>query len=652
MNTIPTENQFPFPFFPIPAERETVYSAFCRFIKRFGIPPTCILQELTGGINIQPFLSVLPGYLTRLSLKVPPGHPWSDPEQIVRDHTALPYLIYFTSSEEKTRLYMELAQAESTINLSARLGLTRHLSHSAPPHPQYCPTCVLEDKARLGFSFFKLEHQLPGVALCWKHGKPLSQGCVLCGPYPIPRNKFCLPGRCNCPEGAKLLSAQVDPPADAEPLLWLAHQAAFLLNSNGPGTENIRGTLRKFALERGFGQKSLLSHRRLAEAIEGRFGEPVLKFLGVPVWKEGRPAPWISRIFAPTLEGKKKSPTILFLLIIGVLFESVATFEKTAIEPIKSNIISYNCPNADSRQIPQAKAKKTADINFEKELYGLLNNNLRLTSIARRLNLSISNLTEELFRLGLRVPLSIKIITKYGNKTIKAIKNDLRNGKQKSDIYRKYRCDQMTLLEIQLDEPRLHQVHENERQHFSVKKHRKILVDYLLANQNSSRTAIFNDIPVTYNYLLKNDKNWLYSKVPAPKSKKKENRPQFIKDWATIDHEKSKELNLIIDELIEANQDSLWISKTATLNRVGLVRAFNAYPDRFPLVSEVLDQRLEPREAFIIRRIKWAINQILANDERVSLNRISIISNLHHQTLIKYKKIIVEYINSKSQCLN
>jgi hypothetical protein len=60
-------------------------------------------------------------------------------------------------------------------------------------------------------------------------------------------------------------------------------------------------------------------------------------------------------------------------------------------------------------------------------------------------------------------------------------------------------------------------------------------------------------------------------------------------------------------------------------------------PSRFPLITNVLKSRSEPREKFDVRLIKWAINRLADEDRQVTL------TNLIHAGVLS--KIVKKNIN-------
>jgi len=154
------------PFFPIPAPGETVYSALCRYAERSGLSANDLLSILAGNRFYRAVLSPMTGHISHLSQVIPYGHPWRDAVTIVRGHTTLPYYIYFLPVHERERWISLMVEDNKPQSIFMSLALTMYPVPPIPPHPQYCPQCVFEQEQKYGFSFYKREHQLPGVLIC------------------------------------------------------------------------------------------------------------------------------------------------------------------------------------------------------------------------------------------------------------------------------------------------------------------------------------------------------------------------------------------------------------------------------------------------------------------------------------------------------
>jgi hypothetical protein len=148
------------------------------------------------------------------------------------------------------------------------LGLTQYRCGNGPKHPRFCSACIQEDERTLGFPYFHRKHQLPGVAVCWKHDEILSHGCYICGAYPIPGRGLSMPGRCKCSSELLPMPAFDKLPANHAVLKWLADESAQLVNAVGTTAASSRATLRQLVLNNGFCKGSLLDYCRIATALE------------------------------------------------------------------------------------------------------------------------------------------------------------------------------------------------------------------------------------------------------------------------------------------------------------------------------------------------------------------------------------------------
>ena len=147
------------------------------------------------------------------------------------------------------------------------LGFSVYRKKVAPEHPRYCIQCAKAQTEEYGYPYFRREHQLHWVNVCWKHGTVLSHGCSICGPYPIKKAGLSLPGRCLCADGASYLAAASVDGNDREHYKWLAVQSAYMVNSNGMPFENIRTTLKAMCIEKNISRGPLLDRRSLADEL-------------------------------------------------------------------------------------------------------------------------------------------------------------------------------------------------------------------------------------------------------------------------------------------------------------------------------------------------------------------------------------------------
>jgi len=325
--------RFVMPYFFIPEIGETVYSLVCRHAARSRVAADSILMSLTSQGSYKPLVAAFSTYISQISEVMPAGHPWRDVNHIIRNYSTLPYFTYFNSREYRQMWEQKLTENEAIGQRKITFGPMNSWCSAVPSHPRYCPRCVEGDLNSLRFTYFRREHQLPMVAVCWLHGDLLLHGCRICGPYPIKRTPFKMPGMCNCRDGSSGLSAYSKLPCNHEDLLWIARQSAFLLTSKPPYQSDFYTGLKVIISQKGFINGSAKWCSTLAEAIKNRFGGELLSWLGITsLHSTGHAADWISRFLTRSLEQGERKSTLNYMLIVGALFDSVESFEKEVLQ--------------------------------------------------------------------------------------------------------------------------------------------------------------------------------------------------------------------------------------------------------------------------------------------------------------------------------
>ena len=625
--------QVSFPFFPIPGKGETVYSLFCRCFERSGIPHTHLLKEFTWQRNYASLLSALPGNISLIAAKMPIGHPWCEATTIARSHTSLSYFTYFDTKRERTREIEKLSKSGPSQPTILALGLTSYSHGMIPTSPRYCPTCTQTDRDTFGFPMYRREHQLPGVAVCWQHRTVLAHGCTRCGTYPIKGRALSMAGKCFC-DKITPLQAYTHLPRNTEPLLWLAKQSAFMVNSSGTNSRNIRATLRNLAISQGLSRGSLLDTGKLASALEGRFGTETLQWAGAPAWENGHPAAWLRRLLNPPLNDVKRSPALLFLLVIGIFHKSMDAFETSQMVSMAENprpgILPPQEMFAPPRQPPWADEVRRL----------LESGKCGLPGISKRLGIPVGKLIKEIQQHNWCVPLSPQTRKNLGDEKILSIQDDLKNGDPKTEIMRRYGCSEWALTLIELDSPGLNAAHRKAASLRTKSQHRNRLLAYLADSPAATRTDATMDLPVTYDYLVRQDKDWLYDQIPRRRKGKIATRKDRV-DWVLLDRAIASKLNAIFNEMLASTSKPVRASATAALKQAGILRRYFNNPYRFPLVTETLRHRSESRSEFVKRRLAWAVKVMVKEKQIISLNKLRRAAALPAEVVREHKKLII-----------
>src|SRR6202158_1385974 len=452
-----------FPFFPTPAEGETIYSGFCRCAARSRLSKREILGPLTGQRHTKVLLcSALPVYLKRLASSLPLGHPWTNPECVIRLHSAMPYYTYFDSAVRRNEAFHLIANNDAFSWAGMALGLMHYRCGAWPKHPRFCTDCNREDEVALGFSSFRREHQLPAIVVCWKHDCLLSHGCLTCGPYPIPRRGLSMPGRCLCANGQSPLPVVEELPGEMAILKWLASESAYMASADGTRCPCPRAGLFRQALKYGLCRGLMPAYPDIAAAMEERYGAALLNWLNYPAWTSHKPSLWIRKFFT---QRERRTSTIIFLLFLGLFNSSVRAFETAS-----------TGESEDGR--PCGKAFGSPE--WKASLF----------------------------------PLSGGIARRLGQETLENIRSDLRAGMPKKEIQEKHRVGGRTIRLIEFDTPGLADTWKSAAGRKLRDAHRQKVLDLIARDPNISRTTMLKTWWGTYAFMLRRDREWFERTFP------------------------------------------------------------------------------------------------------------------------------------------
>ncbi|MEK3985086.1 TnsD family Tn7-like transposition protein [Paenibacillus sp. FSL K6-3166] len=161
-------------FFPTIFPNELLYSVFARYHRNSGNEGSKqTMNELFA--NPSTCSSIwFPSQLDELTRQIP-GHVYNS-EDLIRDHTLLPYFIPFIPHERSTNL-IEMVKTEIASSANMILGRAA-LSVKPKQKLMYCSECVDEDRTLFGEAYWHRCHQLEGVYICPKHNSLLTQSNI------------------------------------------------------------------------------------------------------------------------------------------------------------------------------------------------------------------------------------------------------------------------------------------------------------------------------------------------------------------------------------------------------------------------------------------------------------------------------------------
>ncbi len=329
------------PFFPESHPDETLLSRVSRYHLLSGNATKASTdQELFGKRVILDFVvpvQALSALVARL-----PGDPELVMQSLVQENTLLPAFSPFLGTEaEPIRQEVQLGQHYS--------GLGRLPQRVVGMHgdTRLCVECLREDVSKRGTGYWHRGHQIPGVQACWRHRKPLLQGCPVCRrPFARPLYLLSMPWAiCACGwEPATHVGTTKAKEMDVR----YAEFAARLLEANlsplKPG-QLIRAYRQKI-FDHGLVRKTSISWTAVLDALKAEFGEEFLVATD-PAYRAGQLRSWLR---LSLLEGQLELPLTRHVILAMYLFGDFEGFKACALAQPADPLEKLRGPRKDTVQ--------------------------------------------------------------------------------------------------------------------------------------------------------------------------------------------------------------------------------------------------------------------------------------------------------------
>jgi hypothetical protein len=634
----------------VPAGGEMVFSVFCRNWERSGIRQAQIVETLTGQPCITSLLGGVPGYLQTISRSVPAGHPWTDPRITISRNTLFPYLTYFDTPSVRNKVADILQRQELGPSVRMTLGLCAYRCGLLPRRPRVCPECILADDFAGGFPYFHREHQAPGVAVCWLHGSVLAHGCVVCGPYPLRGRSLSMAGRCFCSGTMTPLPAYSQLPENRVVLQWIANESAYMISVEETRVASVREALRSLAMKNGHHVGKSVSYLKLAEAMENRFGADVLNWLGYPAWTDHKPSAWVRRSL-PRQEENRRKPTLVILLLVGLLADSVKKFEDIANQTLLESSEAHEATLRETSYPGRVGARTKSCNEYPQLSEVLVANQYCLSAAAEQLHLSLDQLRRQALIQKIRVPLSPQTSSRLDSAKLASICADLESGHPQKHVRKAHGISSCALIRVQLNSPGLYQAHRDASALRVRELHRRRILQQLATNSAATRNSICTSVPGSYDYALRADKEWFHASVPRQERSPIGSR-RYSPDWKEVDIKIAPQVQKAIDQLHSLSRP-VQISKSAILKRAMVPQKFTQMPELFPIVDGILRRNIESHTEFLRRKIKWAIEEMAKVGVPLSVNTLRRKAGIPPKELRTYKQVVIRaamHAGAEIQC--
>lgn len=163
------------PYFPPFHPGELLYSTVARLSELMAYPnERHFMEAVFGSGNCQAVVD-LPAHVDHLTQVIPGGHPYTS-DFIIDHYTLFPFYSPFLPPKRRELLRADMHGSRGG-GVHTRAGIMASRV-PLPSHLRFCMVCVERDRERLGYCFWHRSHQIPGISICPVHHQPLVDSVV------------------------------------------------------------------------------------------------------------------------------------------------------------------------------------------------------------------------------------------------------------------------------------------------------------------------------------------------------------------------------------------------------------------------------------------------------------------------------------------
>lgn len=587
-------------FFTDPYPDELLYSTFARYHFYSGnIDLKDTLTELFGKNSVIPSFEI--GSHLKFLCNVLGGI--YKPEQLVQEHTLLPFYIPFMPSNRRKELMEEIIYEDGK-GIYTKIGIIAG-SICRKDGIYYCAVCASEDIERFGEAYIHREHQLQGVMMCPHHGQFLKKYSITSHGHSrieyIRLNGALL-------DWSKMYLCQEK---YQDKLLQISKAAYYLLSHDLSyiNKDDILLRYKNLLYEMNLTTNNLrVKQKELHEMVVNHFGDELLDVLESNIDKNDE-YNWLkvaTRNAARTVHPLRHILLILFLA--GDMETFFAGVRKTynpfgkepwpclnkAADHYQQDIITRLVLSADyktrkpvgtfictcgyiySRTGPDKREKDRYHKGRVKAFGHVWEEKLKALLVEQCLSYR---------KMALQMGCDIRTILKFASifAAKKDIADDVSQGKQKSP------------------------------ENLVAKEYKDRLLHIVTENPDLSRTEIRSICQKEYTFLYRYKKEWLFEVLPA---RKQRNGGKGYIDWDRRDHDVLCQLKRACNELLN-REKPIRISKTALGKAIVKLSLLEKHLDKLSQCQKFIVKVSETKQQFQLRRCQMIIMKM--QEENVPL---------------------------------
>ena len=592
-------------FFPEPYPDELLYSVCARYHQRSGNQDFRATARDLFGAPLGCAVADLPSRLDHLVRQLPAGSSISS-DRLIRENTLLPLYWSFLPEDRVNKLvsWMKSADRGPSIHLAAGVMA------SGVPMPKYlriCPECLAEDERLYGEPYWHRSHQAAGGLVCSRHEAWLRDSGVSAASAQNRQTFVTAPGP----------TVENHAWADDRHFLFcsdIARAVAWLLGRPKPDEslrlESLRERYRDHLRLSGLADYSgRVSQQALLERFVAHYGIDFLRQVGCAV-DPGSQDNWLNTLVR---KPRRACHPLRHLLLIRFLDVGIEEFFDGRIpETLPFGKGPWPCLNAAASHYRQAVVGRCV-VTRNPETGAPIGHFYCPCGFAY-VRSGPDRLDDDRFRRGKIIDVGpmwkeklVRLMETEGM-SLRAAARVL--GVHVNTVTRHLEDLANTDVSEEMDSSR-RATRDERRSRWLVlrssfpEKGRKVLRDLA---------------PTDYFWLYRYDRAWLFDNLPPAQGQSRRSKGRV--DWPRRDHELARRILPAAQAIRSASGRPIRVTVGSLGKRLGAQAFLQKQIGKFPETRACLEVVIESREAFAIRRIRWAAEELLERGEPLAPWRI------------------------------
>lgn len=466
------------PSFPCPYPREVFGGLVLRALEMYGVETNrqCLYNMFGARISD---IAGIPTAMQELTERLPLG--WEGRvESITDDHTIWPFYRPFLPRDVATRAWRRITHGpKGALQLVLGDSTSRLPGHR---RLKFCAACAADDEAEVGRPYYHVDHQLPVIQVCERHGLPLTQvGAAIPGP-----------GAFNA---ARQIHGELPTAVGVGGEERLSNFANALINARLPNLDHrllVDAYLERLKALDLVTRAGRIRYKFLIDRMEETYSNDCLSRLSK---SRDEIQQWIHSILFNCSRGHHP---IKHLLVIGAIYGSFGEFLR----------------GAKQLELPfHSLAKFDQKPDVHEAIRTALNDPAAsMTTIARRSKVTVTTCVTHAKRLGIVVKTRPKILTPKEEAKIQRL---AAHGWSAQTIANRSSVSVVTVYRAIRSNLSAEHTWKEARANNERKRHRLVWTRKLKATTGAGVNTLRGQAQATYAWLYRHDREWLNGHKPT-----------------------------------------------------------------------------------------------------------------------------------------